>query len=217
VSFVRNARILKSDAVGVPRPLVARPQVSEAARRRIAKEGVDATDLARRTLAGARAEASEIVRRAKIEAAEQAARVAEEAREAEVARLAAQFLAVRAHDERRAERDLERTVALARVLAERLLGEALEADPRRAVALARQALVEARGAKRVVIEACPLDVEALRSHVEEIGLPAAAIEIRAETSLSRGSLRLTTNLGTLDAQLTPQLERLAEALRDALA
>ena len=44
-----------------------------------------------------------------------------------------------------------------------------------------------------------------------------AIDIRVDPLLSRGSLRIHTNLGSLDAQLTPQLERLAKALRDALA
>jgi flagellar biosynthesis/type III secretory pathway protein FliH len=43
------------------------------------------------------------------------------------------------------------------------------------------------------------------------------VDIRADPLLSRGSLRIHTNLGNLDAQLTPQLERLAKALRDALA
>jgi flagellar biosynthesis/type III secretory pathway protein FliH len=192
------------------------PAVSEKGRRRIAKEAVDASALAKRLVDDAGREAGAILDRAKTEAARAAADTVREARESEVARLAAMFLALRVEDERRAERDLDRAVGLARVLAERLLGEALESDPARVVALARQAMLEARGAKRAVIEASPLDAETLRSHVVDIGLAEGALEIKIDPSLSRGSLRVHTNLGSLDAQLTPQLERLAKALRDAL-
>ena len=45
--------------------------------------------------------------------------------------------------------------------------------------------------------------------------------MRAQTGraqdLAPGDLVLHTDLGTLDARLTPQLERFAAALRDALA
>ena len=217
MSIIRPARIVKKEAVGVARPFSVLPLVSETSRRRLAKEAVDASAVAKRLVEDARVEAEAIIVAARSEAAGLAVAAAEEARQAEVAKLAASFLALRAEDERRAERDLERSLALARVLAERLLGEALEADPARVLALARQALVEARGARRAVIEACPLDAETLKRPVEDIGFAEGALEIAIDTSLSRGSLRVHTNLGSLNAQLTPQLERLAEALRDALA
>jgi len=217
VSLVRPARILKGEAVVGARPLVALPVVGDRTGRRLAKEAVDASARAKRLVEEARAEAEAILARARSEAAHLAEAAADEARQGEVARLAAQFLVLRAEDERRAERDLERSVGLASVLAERLLGEALEADPTRVVALARQVLVEARGARRAVIEASPLDAKTLRSHVQDIGFAEGGLEIAIDTTLSRGSLRVHTNLGSIDAQLTPQLERLAEALRDALA
>ncbi len=217
MSLVRPARILKKVAASGARPVSFLPPVGEATRRRLAKEAVDASELAGRLVEEARVKSAAILDRARVEAAGLAERATQEAREAEVARLAASFLVLRAEEERRAERDIERSVGLARVLAERLLGEALDADPTRVLALARQALLEARGAKRVSIEACPLDAETLRSHVEDIGFPEGALKIEVDPTLSRGSLRLQTNLGNLDAQLTPQLERLAAALRDALA
>jgi flagellar biosynthesis/type III secretory pathway protein FliH len=196
------------------------PLVQPETTRRIAREAVEASLLAKRILGEARVEAAEMLVRAREEAAQAKAEAANEARENEVAKLAAGFLALQVADERRADRDLDRAVALACVLAERLLGEALDSDPLRVLALARQALLEARGAHRAVIEASPLDVETLRSHVLDLGSAEGSlkiIEIRADPLLSRGSLRIHTNLGNLDAQLTPQLERLAKALRDALA
>jgi flagellar biosynthesis/type III secretory pathway protein FliH len=214
LTVVGRARILKGWCSAPPHPLVGRETT-----RRIAKEAVDASLLAKRILLDARVEAEETLERAREEAARSTADAAREAREDEVAKLAAGFLALRIADERRAERDLDRAVALACVLAERLLGEALEKDPARVIALARQALLEARGAHRAVIEASPLDAETLRSHVVDLGFAEGStdgVEIRVDPLLLRGSLRIHTNLGSLDAQLTPQLERLAKALRDAL-
>jgi flagellar biosynthesis/type III secretory pathway protein FliH len=214
MTVVGRARILRGSQA-TPRA----PLVRAETKRRLAKEAVEASLLAKRILDEARAAASETLRQAREEAARTAADAAKEAREDEVAKLAAGFLALRVADEQRAERDLDRTIGLACVLAERLLGEALERDPARVLALARQALLEARGAHRAVIEASPLDAETLRSHV--LSLTSAegsfdALDIRVDPVLSRGSLRIHTNLGDLDAQLTPQLERLAKALRDAL-
>jgi flagellar assembly protein FliH len=217
VSVVGRAVILKRARVEGARATPLFPMVRDETRRRVAKEMVEASLRAKRLLEDAAREADAIRARAREDGARAAEEAATEAREREVAKLAASFLALRVEDERRAERDLGRASELARVLAERLLGEALEADPARVVALARQALLEARGARRATIEACPLDAETLRRHALDIGLEEGAIDIRVDPALSRGSLRIHTNLGSLDAQLTPQLERLAKALRDALA
>jgi flagellar biosynthesis/type III secretory pathway protein FliH len=215
---LRDTRILKKEAVARAGATVLVPEVvATDRRRRLAREALDAHLVAERMLDEARRESEAILARARESAEHIASSAAEEARHVEHARLAALYLALRVEDDRRQERDLDRAIDLARVLAERLLGEALESDPTRIVALARQALVEARGASRAVIEASPLDADALRSHLLELGLAASALEIRIDPQLSRGSLRVHTNLGTLDVQLTPQLERLAQALRDALA
>ena len=64
------------------------------------------------------------------------------------------------------------------------------------------------------IEACPDDVAALGELLASLGEGVATIEPSAE--LSRGSLVVHTELGRVDARLTPQLSRLAEALREVL-
>ena len=153
-----------------------------------------------------------------------AAEVAEQARERGLAqaradadaRLAAAWLALRAREERAAEADLERAIGLAKVLAERLVGGELAIAPDKVVDLARAALAEARGARRVRIQANPLDADALRGHLEEVGLPAQSVEVDVDPQLARGALVLHTDLGTVDARLQPQLERLAQALRTVL-
>jgi len=96
------------------------------------------------------------------------------------------------------------------------LGVAIAFDPATVAGLARQALGEARGARRVRIEAHPDDVSALEKHLALVNDIAIVASVAGDVTLERGCLRLHTDLGTIDAQLRPQLERLAKALRDAV-
>jgi flagellar assembly protein FliH len=199
----------------------ARGVVAAAARksdgaRRVAKPIVDASIAARQITDQARREAADLLNQARAGAAEEIQRAKDEARDAELARLAGGFLALRVREEQRLESDLDRVVALAVMLAERLVSGAVEADPARILAMAQASLAEARGARRAVIEAHPLDAETLAINIERLGLPKEALDVRTNSELARGELCLHTDLGTLDARLKPQLERLAAALRDAL-
>ena len=104
---------------------------------------------------------------------------------------------------------------MARVLAERLLGEALALEPRRIVAIARRALDEARGARRVTIIAHPDDAALIEEALLSVHAGGAA-RVLADPERPRGSLRLDTDIGVLDADLAPQLDRLLPKLRESL-
>jgi flagellar biosynthesis/type III secretory pathway protein FliH len=207
VSVTTRGRVVRGvGTTGVP----ATPRLDPGqAGRRIAREELEARARAAAVLADAHARAKSVVEEA-------VARATHEAREAEQAKVAALYLILRAAEETRAERDLDRAVDLASLLAERLLGAAIEREPAVVAMIARQALAEARGARRARIEAHPGDVGVLQAHLATLGLPAGAVELVASDALGRGSLVLHTDIGTLDARLTPQLDRLAAALRDAL-
>jgi flagellar biosynthesis/type III secretory pathway protein FliH len=194
-------RLVAHDTDRVARRLVEAEMAGRARAEEVVKEAM------------LRAEA--VLAHARSQSAEAAAYAAREAQQNEQAKLAALYLALKKKESDRAEKDLDRTIALAVALAERLLGASLALDPAKIVDLARQVLAEARGARRVLIEANPLDEEALQAHVSSLGL-TSEVEIRPEPELARGELRVHTDLGTLDARLTPRLERLAAALRDAL-
>ena len=102
-----------------------------------------------------------IIAAAQAEAAAVASRAADEARDAEHAKLAALYLAMRP-----SARSAPAPISIARsrspsLLAERLLGHAARAHSEQVALLARQALAEARGARRAVLEAHPLDAAAL--------------------------------------------------------
>jgi flagellar biosynthesis/type III secretory pathway protein FliH len=166
-------------------------------------------------LAAAEERARAIVTAAEVKARTMQEEAHERGRSEGTASLASAWVKLRTEQEARDERDLDRTTELARAMAERLVGEALELDPAKVKSIARQVLATARKARRVVLSAHPADADALRADLGALGLEGAAIEIHADEKRSRGSLLVETDLGTLDANLTLQLDRLARSLRDS--
>lgn len=176
---------------------------------------VAASDRARELLARAETEAAAVIARAEAQASALAEELRARARADAAIELTAREAALAARETHALERQQEQLVALARLLAERLLGEALALDPERVVALARQALTEARGARRITLVAHPDDARLLERALATGTLPPPA-DVVADPARRRGQLRLDTDLGTLDADLGPQLDRLAQKLAEVL-
>jgi flagellar biosynthesis/type III secretory pathway protein FliH len=210
-----RARVVRREEAGEAQPLLA-PSVSAAQRARLAREEMEGRLAAERLIHDATERAAALVARAREESAAAVERARQEAREEADLRLAARWLALRKAEGEGIERDADRVVSAAVVLAERLLGAALELLPERVADLARGVLAEARGARRATIEAHPVDAQALRAHLPAAGLTLHSVELRENEALARGDLLLHTDLGTIDAKLASRLDRLAEALRDAL-
>lgn len=179
------------------------------------REVVDAHDDAHAIVSAARAEVERVRGEAERERVHLEGVLRAELRREADARIAAALLELRAREEARVDRDLERLVATGVALAERIIGATLSLDPERIRTMAAAALREARGARRVTFEANPLDANTLRAQLQTLGLPEDAISVEAREDLARGDLVLVTDLGTLDARLQPQLKRLAEALSSA--
>jgi flagellar biosynthesis/type III secretory pathway protein FliH len=180
------------------------------------KAQVDASAEATRLLAKARVEAQSLIAAAERKAADLKLLAEAEARAEASAKLAAHALSLANHEAKADERALERTVALARLLAERLLGASLAIAPEQVVALAKQALSEARGARRLSIVAHPEDAKLLSQALPSLGVAIETVRILPDGSRGRGSLRIETDIGVLDADLAPQLDRLALRLRETL-
>jgi flagellar biosynthesis/type III secretory pathway protein FliH len=176
---------------------------------------VDAAERASQMLAAAEARAREIVSAAEAAAAELARRAQEEGRAAGVAELAERALRLARFEAEHDQRATSRLIELSRLLAERLLGAALRLEPSQVVALAEHALGEARGARRITIVAHPDDSAELERALAE-GRLERVVRVVTSADRGRGSLRLETEIGILDADLAPQLGRLAEALRASL-
>jgi flagellar assembly protein FliH/type III secretion protein L len=183
--------------------------------RLVPPEVVSASDRARSIVEDALREAAALRERAEADIFELRARAVEDARAHAAARFAAETLALADRDANADARSLERSVELARLLAERLLGEALTLDPTRIEAIARRALTEASGARRICIVCHPDDSVHLRAALEA-GRFNHVTRIQADPTRRRGSLRFETEIGTLDADIAPQLERLADRLQQAL-
>jgi flagellar biosynthesis/type III secretory pathway protein FliH len=188
----------------LPRGQVVRSEVLEAAGR------------ARALLATAEAHAAHLVGDAERAAAELRLRAEAEGRADAAAKIAARAIALHHYEARADERTLDRGVELARLLAERLLGESLRVAPEQVVSLAKQALREARGARRITLVAHPDDARILEQALPALGLDPTTAQVRADATRARGNLRIETEIGVLDAELAPQLERLALKLRESL-
>jgi flagellar assembly protein FliH/type III secretion protein L len=195
--------------------LRSRTRPPEPLARIVPKPVVDAQARAAHIIAEAEALAARLLEQGRADLEILHEQVAAEARAAGSARLAAEFLALRALESSADERALDRITELARLLAERLLGEALALEPARVVALAEQALKEARGARRIRILAHPADVPLLEQALSH-GHVGHVAQVVADAARARSSLRFETEIGTLDADVAPQLDRLAERLREAL-
>ncbi|HEY0468797.1 MAG TPA: FliH/SctL family protein, partial [Polyangiaceae bacterium] len=183
----------------------------------VRREVLAAAERARALIAAAEAQAAKFTRDAEQAAAELRLRAEAEARADAAAKIAVRALALRHHEVQADERALDRSVELARLLAERLLGESLRVAPEQVTALARKALSEARGARRITLVAHPEDAKLLEVSLPALGLDAAVAQVRADPARSRGNLRIETEIGVLDAELAPQLERLALKLRESLS
>lgn len=209
-----RARIVK--ATTAPSAPAATPRVQERpVARRVPAVVLDAHAEAGAIRARAEEEARRILDEARSKVAHLADDAAREAREREIARVTAELLGVRAAEEKRRAGEIDRSIAVATALAERVIGEGLRIEPERIAVLATEALREARGARRVRIEASPDDVAPLRAALALLGTEVT--DIVPSEELGRGSLVVVTDLGRVDARLTPQLDRLAAALRDVFA
>jgi flagellar biosynthesis/type III secretory pathway protein FliH len=192
------------DAVGVSRKLAARL---------VPRERLEAAAQAEALLAAARAEA-EATRQAAVEEAR--AYVEAEvtrAREAELAKLAGAHLRLAQDAQAFLGAQVDRMVQVAVLLAERIVDREVTQDPTLFRALASQAISETRGARRIRISVHSADMAALGALLGDVGLVA---DVVADDQLSRGSVVLGTDLGTVDGTVRAQLTHLGAALRAPL-
>ena len=210
--MIARARVLRPTKAAA----VATPARTATRGRRIAAQTVLASERAKEIIAGAQRDAADIVARAEREAAGVRLRVEAEARANGAASVAARAVALAAREAASLQHQQDQVIKLARVLAERLLGEQLRVSPDTVVALAEQALAEARGVSAVRLVAHPEDVPVLEAALGRLEGASRSVTVAASPARRRGELRLESDLGTLDAELAPQLERLAKHLRGVL-
>ncbi|HNS95457.1 MAG TPA: FliH/SctL family protein [Polyangiaceae bacterium] len=215
--IVRDGPSMTSLTLSSLPTLPACGMVAQGARGRIVRrERLEISEERSGILAVARQQAQELMQQAQRDA-EEVRREAEQRGVADgAAKLAAAWLNLERREATLDVESTERTIAIARLLAERLLGKSLELDPELIADMAKEAMVHLWRSHRVVIHAHPHDVPMLTKHVTTFGMPPERIEIRADDSRQRGSLRFMSDLGELDGELAPQLDRLVEVIRQEL-
>lgn len=107
-------------------------------------------------------------------------------------------------------------VTLARVLAERVIGEELGLRPERLLLLAKQCIREGRGSSRLSLYAHPDDAAYLRQQMDQLNPDdVVELQIQSDPDLMQGDLRVETDVGTIDARIGTQLANLVAKIRES--
>jgi flagellar biosynthesis/type III secretory pathway protein FliH len=190
-----RGRVIKAGAGTVDPPTEPRrtsrriPAVTAAAHAEASRIVDDAVRHATALEAAARSRVADVVRLA-----------SEEAREIEVAKLSAVALHLEARERRYTEGEAERAMTLARLLAERVVSAELTVAPERIADIAL----------------CPDDQAAATAAFARLGLAQGVVTFAVDPALTRGSVVVETDLGTIDGRLETRLPRLVQALTEAL-
>ena len=133
-----------------------------------------------------------------------------------IAQAAAVLNAARAEAQRALDAVTPAAIALARKMAARIVGRAVELDAGAVADIAAEALAACRpdvGAVRLRVH--PDDLPALEARRERLaaGQPGAAIELVADAAVGRAGCVIDTPRGRIDARLDTQLAALERAAR----
>jgi flagellar biosynthesis/type III secretory pathway protein FliH len=214
VTAISRGRILRATGAEVAPRIELSSAYPLARSRRLAAVEAAAMTRARMTLEAAEIDAEAIRARARARAAEVELDARTRAQADALATLAAALCRANRRERLADEGSLERALDLATLIAERLLGEALNLQPARIRALAESALASAAGARSLTLEAHPDDAEHLSA-----GFQASArrdVVVRSAMDLSRGDLRIITDLGTIDARLGERIGYLAKRIEETI-
>lgn len=212
--MIHRAKVLKAPDASTALPLGRVHSPSNRARvvRRVL---VEAEQRAEELLLRVQNEALAVRQAAESSAAALRKAAADEGRAQGYAEVLARFAALARLEAATDARGLARSVELARILAERLIGASIAADENTIVALAEQVLSEVRGARRIELHVNPADLVVLEA---QLGKPSAldGLTFVANAGCARGNFRIVTDVGTMDAEVGERLDLLAAKLADTL-
>ena len=184
---------------------------------RVLKQGQSSPRVSEMTrVFDARLAAERIVAQAQAEADRIRAQAAAEGRERGLAAVTELLAGARAAASRsRSDSGAELRVLAVRI-AEKILGRSLQLRPDEVVDIASQALAAAGTARQVIVRCHPDDLAALergRPRLVERAARAQTLQLRADTHVPRGGCIVETELATIDARLSTQLDAIERALR----
>ena len=173
-----------------------------------------ATEQARVVLEQAKAEADQILSNAHSAASEVKLQAEAIGRAKAVADLAAERIAHQERLNKTSEEQLDRSIDLAKLLAERMIGEALRLDPELIARLAKGALQHMQARGNLTVRVNPDDRAVVEQQLHSLSLKSVTLSSAAE--LGRGELCIDSDAGRLETRLEPGLSRLVDRLRSLL-
>jgi type III secretion protein L len=111
-----------------------------------------------------------------------------------------------------ANRDL---MDLAFKIAEKIIGKQLEMEPETIIAIVKQAMQTVRQSKQLTIRVHPEDAKLLKENEEELQETLGRqriLDVVEDKKVQRGGCIIESEIGTVEAQLHTQLERLKKIL-----
>ena len=163
-----------------------------------------------------RGEAERVLKQAQSEAERIRTQAAAEGRERGMAAVTELLVGARAAASRaRASSSSELRVLAVRI-AEKILGRELQMRPEAVVDVVAEALTAAGASRQVTLRCHPDDLAALergRPRLLERCARAQVVHFRGDGQIGRGGCIVETELATIDARLTTQLDAIERALR----
>ncbi|MSP61899.1 MAG: hypothetical protein EXR72_16515 [Myxococcales bacterium] len=164
----------------------------------------------------AHSEAERVVKQAQAEAERIRTQAATEGRERGMAAVTELLVGARAAASRARATSAAELRVLAVRIAEKILGRELALRPEAVIDVVAEALSSAGASQQVTIRCHPDDLAALergRPRLLERCARAHAVHFRTDAQIGRGGCLVETELATIDARLTTQLDAVERALR----
>jgi type III secretion protein L len=207
------SKIIKGQDYSEPMPertslRPSRPGVVEA-------EVYEAHQRAKDLIEAAEQQAAELVGQAEAERDEVLGETREQGRQEGLAQATEVLLRARQEAAAIVARSEEELVRLALLVAEKIIGRALDLDPNLVLDIAAEAIESVRQQRELVLRVCPEDAARLRNSrkklMDLLGR-TKDIAVREDPEVERGGCIIETENGTVDAQLSTQLRMLEIAL-----
>ena len=157
-------------------------------------------------------EAQDIVRQAREQAEALRQQTDQEAKRQASLELASQRLVAERQLARFDDVQLERTVQLARLLAERVLRDSLTHAPEHWLRLAQVALDNFRRARQTRLFVHPEQLPVIQEILPKLKFSPGSVSVHPDPNMLPGDLRVVSDMGDLTFSVAKQLDRLVEAV-----
>src|SRR5687768_14544154 len=178
-------------------------------------EVYSASAKARELLQKAQQEAEGIVRKAEEESAKQRQQAHDIGYQEGLAQTTELLVKARLEQEQLLKNANRELIDLAFKIAEKIIGKQLETDPETIISIVKQAMQTVRQTKQLTIRVHPNDAKLLKENHEELQEALGShriLDVMEDKKVQQGGCIIESEIGTVEAQLHTQLERLKKVL-----